>query len=368
MNKTYDKIISLTFVGFIAIFFLLSIFMPSKEFSEVENRNLAEKPVFSIESLFSGDFAADYETYITDQFPFRDTFVTIKSYSEMLLGKKENNGIYITDDGYLLQRFDTVDFDRVDKNILAVENFAQSVDIPVYTSLIPTSTYILKDKLPTNAPSYDEKELADYIKSYYDSAIYIDSFESLENHNDEYIYFKTDHHWTALGAYYSYVNLTEAMGREPIELEGETLVSDEFFGTYHSRSGVRYIDSDKVYRYNYPLVTVAIFEGEIPKTASLFDESFLDAKDKYSYFLGGNFPLVKVTNPDGQGNLLIVKDSFSNAQLPYFASEYKNIYMVDLRLNKTILSDYIIENNIDEVLVIYSISNFTTDTNIIFLR
>ena len=139
MKKT-NKITVFTFVGFIAVFFLLLIVMPKTEFSEMENRNLAQMPQFTFERLFNGKFTSEFEEYVTDQFAFRDTWVGMKYFFEKALLKTENNGIYFADDGYLMTKFVTPDEGRLNINYGAVDKLAESLDIPVRFSLMSTLT------------------------------------------------------------------------------------------------------------------------------------------------------------------------------------------------------------------------------------
>lgn len=367
----YNKILTISFCGFLGIFFMFNVLSKDKEFSELENRYLEKMPEFSVESLIDGSFTSKFEKYLTDQFILRDEFVMLKSISEKALGRKENNGVYLGDNGYLLQRFELPDEKILSRNIEAVENFASIVDIPVYASIIPTSVNIYSEKLPKFAYTFDENIILNKVQNKWKNAKYIDIQSELQKNKNEYIYYKTDHHWTSLGAYFGYKKIMETMGKPP-KLPAnlsEKVVSSDFYGTYHSKAldiGTKpdiltsYIDDKNT--------KVAIYENQYPRTGTLYDESFIDKKDKYSYFLGGNFPQVKLSTGNGNGNLLIIKDSYSNALAPFFLDDYKQITMLDLRFYKLPISEFIKENNIDEVLILYSSSNFATDTNLTFLK
>lgn len=367
----YNKILTISFCGFLGIFLIFNVLSKDKEFSELENRYLEKMPEFSIENLIDGSFTNKFEKYLTDQFILRDKLVMLKSISEKALARKENNGVYLGEDSYLLQRFDTPDDKILDRNIEAVENFASIVDIPVYASIIPSSANIYSEKLPKFAYTFDENMILNKVQNDWKNAKYIDIKSQLLANKNEYIYYKTDHHWTTLGAYFAYKKVMETMGKPYKTLAelDEKVVSIDFYGTYHSKALNINAKPDILSTYIDDKTTkVAIYENEYPRTGTLYDESFINKKDKYSYFFGGNFPQVKLSTSEGDGNLLIIKDSYSNALAPFFLNDYKQITMLDLRFYKLPISEFIKENNIDEVLILYSSLNFSTDTNLTFLK
>ncbi|HAZ37420.1 MAG TPA: hypothetical protein DCY71_06170, partial [Clostridiaceae bacterium] len=93
------------FILYIGIMIALNIITPDRVFSDSENRNLEQRPKFTFDKLIHGKFTKDYEKYVADQFTMRDFFIGVKSDVERATGKKENNGVYIGSDGYLMQKF-----------------------------------------------------------------------------------------------------------------------------------------------------------------------------------------------------------------------------------------------------------------------
>ena len=141
----------------------------------------------------------------------------------------------------------------------------------------------------------------------------------------------------------------------------------DFFWTLFSNSGARFVDGDTVPLYNTKKLLVKDATGEeIP----LYDLSFGDKKDKYSIFLGGNAPLITIENTENQDapTILLIKDSYSNSLVPLLSNNFSKIYVWDLRFNKTSIKEYIKSENIDNVLVLYSTENFSTDSNLFFLE
>lgn len=346
--------------------FLVNLFTPDKDFSQNENRVLAAKPEFSADALMSGSYTSDFEEYVNDQFVARDSFIAVKSMSELILGKHENGGVYFLNDR-LVETFSKVDEALFSDNISAVRRFADLSDIPVMFMLIPTSQEIYKDKLAYGAPCADEKLL---ISCAYDEfkGNTVDILGALASCKDEYIFYRTDHHWTSLGAYYGYEALCGALGIEPVKLsdyEKNTLTND-FNGTLYSMSGVRFITPDEIDVY-VPSegVTVVRYDGIEPSYGGLYYEEYLSFKDKYKVFLGGNCGRVVVkTGREDLPKLLLLRDSYADSITPYLTNHFSEIHLLDLRYYKNSITKYAAENNIDEILIMYGLKKFSEDTNI----
>ena len=376
MSKKYCIFISALFCAFIGLFLVANAATPSREFSEMENRNLEQMPKLSVDSLLSGQFMKDFETYTTDQFVGRDLWIALKSTTERLLGKKENNNVYFCDQDTLITRFDQPDAAKVTENLNYVSTFAENAGIPVTFSLIPTQACIWADRLPDGAPNASQTGLLDQAKAAVPGATWADLYTPLWAHKDEDVFYRTDHHWTSLGAYYGYTGLAEALGFTPVPLDTytETIRSTEFYGTVFSSSGVRWVSPDTISTYVPDTgITVTSYtydstgnQVEVPR--SLYDTSFLSVKDKYSMFLGGNQSLgvVKTPNAD-KPKLLILRDSYADSLVPFLTPHFSEIHLIDLRYYKLSLSDYIQQNGIDQALVLYSVPNFVTDSNLFWI-
>lgn len=364
------------FSAFITLFFVLNMVLPDIEFSEQENRELTQRPEFSLESLFSGKYTSKFESYTTDQFAFRDSWTTLKAASELAVGKKENKGVYLCDDDILVEGYKTPDLQQLNTNIEAVNSLSEKAGIPVYFALIPGIAEIRSDILPRNAPNDSQKEVIDYCyqKS---GAINIDMLGALSAHSDEYIYYRTDHHWTSLGAYYGYCALIDAMGRTAPDISTyeREIVTDEFYGTVYSKSGISWIapDSMEIFAPQEETTQVLNYPKDEPISTSFYNYDFLKKKDKYSMYMGGNTPLLKVKTGNTEApSLLVIRDSYMDSMIPFLQDDFSEIYIMDLRYYKTKLIDstvvdYIKENSIDEVLICYSVYNFGTDTNVFFM-
>ena len=183
----------------------------------------------------------------------------------------------------------------------------------------------------------------------------------MEGKREEYIYYKTDHHWTSLGAYYGYEALGDYLGFKAVEIEqfNKDLVSDRFLGSMYRKVNVFKGSPDRIFKYylDEDVLDQLIVNNESIRD-SLYDESFLDKNDKYSYFLGGDYGLVEINTKINNGrSLLLIKDSFSNSMVPFLSQHYQTIYMIDARYFGKSITEFIEERDIEDILMAYSLSN-----------
>ena len=367
MNKKAERIQVLVFLLFIGTFFIINLLKPDKKFSQQENRELQTRPKFSLSALFSGSYTKDFETYVTDQFAFRDSWTSLKAKAELLSGKQSNNGVFLCEGETLLECFTRPSEEDLNFNLDAVRGLSENTDADVYFALIPSGSEIWRDLLPAGAENDSQKELIDYSYSYC-GLKNVDMYSALNSHRDEAIFYRTDHHWTTLGAYYGYTAVMDAMGMTPLPLSAYSpkTVTDSFLGTTYSSSGFSWVKPESIITYveqgntkitNYP-------EGTA-ETGSLYVESFLEVKDKYSFFYGGNTPLLEIqTENDEAPSLLIIRDSYMDSLSPFLFKHFSKISIVDLRYYKTSLKAYMANNSFDNVLVCYSVPNFSVDRNV----
>ena len=386
MTKRYCIFITALFCAFIGVFLAANAVSPDRAFSEMENRNLEQLPevdfgtpekLFRDGNFFNGQFMRDFETYTTDQFVGRDFWVGLKSSTERALGKKENNNVYFADQDTLITRFDQPDAGDVTNNLNYVNNFVENVDIPVVFSLIPTQACIWADRLPEGAPNASQTDLLAQAQGAVSGATWADVYTPLMEHKDEDIFYRTDHHWTSLGAYYGYTGLAQALGYTPVPLSDydATVRSTEFYGTVFSSSGVRWVRPDTITTY-VPEDGITVVShtydnagNPVEEPRELYVESFLSVKDKYSMFLGGNQSLGVVknaNNPDGP-KLLILRDSYADSLVPFLTAHYSEIHLIDPRYYHLSVKDYVEQNGIDQALVLYSVPNFVTDQNLFWI-
>lgn len=366
MKKNY-LLYSFTIVVFILTF--MSFINKDKEFSELENRNLKTDFIFTFNDFINGTFQEDYETYINDQFPLRDKWISVKSISEYFIGKIENNGIIYGENGELFEKFDNLNEERLKNNIESINIFSEKYNDKVSLMIVPNSYEIYKESLPVGAPQIMQEKIIDEIYCYLKHTNNVNVMEKLLINKDNYIFYKTDHHWTTFGAYLAYCEFVESIGLTPVDIGQYKEVNlSNFYGSYFSKAKPFNIDGDTLTYYEFnDLIMDIIGDNEYD---SLYDYTKSNLRDKYSLFLRGNNPITIIKNNklNNGKKLLIIKDSFANSFVPFLTQNYEEVHVIDLRSFSMKLSNYMSENSFDNILILYSFINLATDNNILRLK
>lgn len=351
-----------------ALFLILFLAKPSVVFSEAENRYLQEKPAFTWNALKSGVYGEELEKWFSDQLPYRDSLVQGKTLLSRALGRTENQGIYLGKNSYLLEAFQEYDPEIFQENLESVGQFLEAMEekgMEGHLLLAPTAGEVLPHYLPAFAPELDQGQLISQAQARVPGAILVE--DALKSHSQEYVYYRTDHHWTSLGAYYAYEAFREQTGREalPQEAYEEEILSRNFYGTSYSRAGSYDISPDSIMAMYLPGIEgdgLAVDYGDGKLYHSIYDRSFLKKRDQYRVFLKGNYPLVKIhTGVENGKKLLLVKDSYANTFVQFLLTDYQEIQMVDLRHFKASLAEYAAEQDFTEVLVLYQVKKFAQE-------
>ncbi len=358
MKKCINLIIVMAFV------LLISFFVISKKiFSENENRNLTKFPEYSLESIFSGNFTKNLEVYINDHFPFRDEFLSLKTKVELKTFKKLINDVYVTDKSLYLKYNKNNDLESV---VGTLNKFYESnKDIEMNLLLIPSSSYINEDLLPNFVDSALEEKDLNYIKNNLKINT-IDVISNLKKENKKNsVYFKSDHHYNLYGAYSVYKSFCEFKKISMKDIKF-TKANNNFLGTLSSKVNVFNKYEDEIYYYETDVLEV---DYSFKKDNSLYDYNYLDKKDKYSFFMGGNHAFTEIkTNVNNQKSILILKDSYANSFIPFLTDNYEYIYVIDLRFYNLPVSSILEEKEIQEVLFLYSTNGFNKQSGINLLR
>lgn len=335
MREKANAIFTIVFLASIIIVFTAAdFFHREKLFSETENRLLAQKPEFSIREALFGDYTSDYEKYVTDQFVGRDKWIYLKTWTDILLQKKTVNGVYLGADDYLIEQHLPGDYTaELEEEKLAllkplVEEWGAMV------MLAPTADNILSEKLPAYAPFYDEAAFLGRVEQFVGDGQYVDVYSALKQHAGEEIYYRTDHHWTSLGAYYGYLAWAEKTGTVPVayDVSGMATASGDFLGTLHSKINIEW-PADRLQYFPETMKTVPRVTYDYMKTAeSYYEGSYLETKNKYGFFLDDNHAVVEIDTGYHTGKtLFVLKDSYANSLIPLIAPHYTKIYVLDLR-------------------------------------
>ena len=378
--KKLDRAFVILFAALILVVSVLFWAIPDRTFSETENKDLTQLPAFTVERLIDGRYTADIADYMADQFPGRDFFIRVKAAAEMALGKMGNNGVILGEGGTLIPRSESVNTDNLTKNLSAIAAFTkwcENKGIPTTTAVAGRSADVLHHTLPN------------FYGSAYSDALWGTLAEEAHALNrpilplrdplherakaGEYVYYRTDHHWTTLGAYYGTKEILAEMGEEiaPVETYTREVVSDAFFGTTWSTAGMSWIAPDTMEYFRIAgdtdFTTTILDNGT--SFAGFYDRSYLAKKDKYSSFIGGNNALVTVTKNGGEDRptLLLIKDSFAHSTVPFLAQHY-DLLIVDIRYYKKSTAALVDEYGVDRMLLLYNIDSLTSSASSVLLR
>lgn len=358
------------------IFMVLLLGLAGKEalshqrnYSPVEKRELQTRPEISITKVLDGRFQRKYESYLRDQFPGRDHWVSFQTDMELFMGKNEIHNVYIGKNHYLLEHYTEKEFDpqQISKNLQALEKFVgkakQNAD--VHVMMVPTKSWVLREKLPAFAPHYKEQKFYDALQQKLEKEDVLISVEPvLDAHKEEEIYYRTDHHWTTLGAWYAYEQYTKAVGGDLQRAQGKKkfrCISKDFYGTTYAK--INYArQADKIEIYEPADKLRVVYNMGEKKTKTLYDVSFLKTADQYSVFTGGNQAVLEITGGIKNGKtLLLIKDSFANSILPFLAEDYEKLVVVDLR-QLNVSGDRLLEMfSPTDILILYNSAQFAQD-------
>ena len=332
-NKNLLKFITISFfLIFIFSVPIITLFTEDKKISEIENKILTQLPRISFENICNKKFMKNFDEYTSDQFPLRANFIKLKNTYNYIIGQREFRDIYVGKNNKLMEKY-KFNKESVDKNISNILNTAsymyESFNIKSKLMVVPTSIAFYKNDLPNFCISDNQKDSLDYINNSISNKDFLNfytPYDILSKNKDKYMYYNTDHHWTQLGAYLSYLDMCDS------------IYSYSTFNNFKIE-----VDFDKTYN-------------------TLYDNDKLNGKNKYQYFLHGDPAFAIIYGDKNKSNEVIVfKDSYAHNLLPFLTSNYGKIHIVDPRYYNIDLEDYLNKNpNITEALFINNIQSFNS--------
>ena len=386
MTDFQRKIFGIIILATIAVLTIATLVAPKKAFSESENRKLAESPKPSFETIKDGTWMEDVESYISDHFVFRDTFMTARTKYELLTGRNSVNGIYLCDDGYFIEEYkEPENTDRIELAIRRLERGIKNARLHIM--LVPTAVTVYADKLPATAKNADQlaelAKITEYARKEAGTdkvscnVDFVNVYEELmRSRDEEQLFYRLDHHWTSAGAYIGYTAYCRTAGLTPAPLsdfEAKT-VTDSFRGTFHSKLNDPSAMPDSIVAFYSKSADyeVTYIDGAKESTAdSPFSEKYLSGKDKYSFFLDNQHSFAKIVNKAAPADkvLVLVKDSYANCMIPFLAENYGTIIAFDTRYYFESVVDYVnTHEEVTDVLFLYNLCTIDTDTGIPGIR
>ncbi len=393
--------------AFILCFSVWCLVAPKQTFSENENRALASWPVYSFTALKDGSYMSGVQTYLSDHFPLRDPFMTLKTKYEMLTGREEINDIYLAKDGYYIEAYKTPKQQK--KIITQFQKLQDAITTDakenVRVMLVPTAISTYNAKLPGSAPDRGVLRQVDTMNEIYaalPNMQKVDAWSALQaaaaqekidrtrasgNADDAQpvadaedagcdtsaatgLYYHTDHHWTTHGAYIGYQAYCGAAGLSPIPEADfqKTCVTTDFHGTIFSKLHDSTVPGDAITLYENPANQLTVSYPDTDEvTDTLYNRDYLAQKDKYSMFLNNLHPLVEITNAtaDSDRQLVLIKDSYANSMVPFLVHHYQKIYVFDTRYYRFGPSSFINEHpEVTDVLLLYNMNTIDTDLGV----
>lgn len=346
-------------------FSLVNLVFPKREQLELENRKAAQLPAFSVSALLDGSWQSGFARWMQDQFALRDVWVnTQRAADEIVFQKVEEGGILLGKDHWMFTKLFTVDDatqKQLAKNVQAVSDFAAAHPGKVTFLLAPSASVIYPEELPAGAPMVDENAMLDDIfTTVGQNAGVLDLRPTFTADKDEYLYFKTDHHWTADGAYYAYRELMKAKGMTASALTDYTRTEyPGFIGSfyqYSNQSDTLKNNPDTVVAYTPTCndLTYTDTDGNQKTGYVVSDATQYSEGNKYLCFICGDQPYERIDNPnitDGS-SCVVIKESYGNAFVPFLVNSYQTVHVVDYRYFSGNLIDLVKENGIQDVIYV----------------
>lgn len=364
--KRKGLITTVAFVLIIAIFSLGSLIAPDRSFSENENRGLQRFPKLSLSSVIRGKTQSLINDYASDQLIFRDGLITLKTCLQYWGGKRDIGNTYIGKGGQYIDKLleSNLDDKIFTNNVNAITQFSTIVNqnltaTNLYLLPIPTSAVSVGNTLPIGAELFSQEDRIDSLKQI-ENVNYVDIYSVFKASNKQ-LYYKTDPHWTADGAYLAYAEFCKSANLTAAEYDNHTTGSDSFRGTLYSKAPLPFAPYDTVLLYNESDAknyTVSIGGNE---TKGIYDIGYLEKKDKYSVFLGGNQPFVTVSGGKGTGHLLLIRDSFASSMLPYLMENYESVSLLDTRYYTGSVTQLLNDTQFTDIVVMLGLKNLVED-------
>ncbi len=361
------KITAFLFLLFLVGMAVAGLVKPDRSFSEQENRYLQTWPGISAASVADGSFMSRLETYLTDQSPLRDGMVRLHNSLLRWTGRREIQQVYFAPENRLIQLYDT-NLTQARQNMEWINRWAEAWQgtQPISLVLAPTAAVVYRDQLPECNLGYDAEALTAMLQVGVSPDIRLVDLQAvMQEHRQEAIYFRSDHHWTMRGALYAWQILQPEAAKRTYEA---WTASDTFRGSLYSQAPTLGYPTEAVELYHVGEAARMDVPARNIQDHELIWTEELAHKDQYKAFMGDNYAEMIIRNPEApERSLLLFKDSYANALLPFLAENYRTIYVLDLRYYRQSPTAYAKERAVDEIMFLYNTDFFCTDNNFVWL-
>ena len=393
MNKSISTVTVTVFLVLLTTMSTAFWIIPDRPFSAKENRALQAFPTLTAEGWLSGELTSRMNRYFNDQLPLRGELLEMDALISLAEGRGESHGVLVSRDGRLaVRRFDAYlgrtaraeDTDgyspsHVEGELIALGTELHRATVPATVLLPPRTVDVTASSFgyPTEISERLHRLISDTATR--EHIPYVDLYAPLTamHQGGEEVYFRTDHHWTTLGAYTAYAAMMEAMGMGADTLPPDAFtvrcISD-FYGTTHARAGLSRVPADTLEIWECPDDHAYLIRDEQDHTVmqGFINEDRLIGRDKYAAFLDGNRRLITVTRDteaDGTSRprLLVAKDSFANNMIPFLARHF-DLVVVNLSAGMNRLSELAEAYQCDRILVVYNWENLITADHLSYGR
>jgi DHHW protein len=381
-----DKILAVVFVFLIGFVGVGMVLAEDTKISQLENREMASFPlVKKSDDLLSGEYFGQFETYYNDQVYKREEWLELYStFKKGFMQEKKVNGIYLGEDGYLLQTVDKVENlkDKHQKINKFIE-YSDKMGLDVYYAMAPTKVMALKEKLPSFADDKSTENANNLLKGLSPKTNKIDLRKNIiDKSKDEQLYFYTDHHWKAKAAFYGYQQIITELGekhpdvgmpKDITDFDVKTFKEPGFYGSAARLSNKAYAEKADQIEILEPKEG---FEGYEVCIKGQCGKPFYDISkqkdkemyaDRYNIYMGGNASNMVIKNEQAENDLkiLVMKDSYANPMIPLLSQHFKEVHVIDLRLNGYSAYDYLDKNkDLDMMLFVHNVSSAVQTPNL----
>lgn len=368
-KKVASRLIGIFFSCVVCLLMILNLVWPDKSYSDLENRSLQTFPTLRLSYVLDGSYGKSLMDWYNDQFVGRGTLVRLSYLIQKAFGARKIDDVFLGK-GMLIEDSSQMDKEQMSRTLNAINNFSNSHnDLKSSFMLVPNSISVKEKKLPSFVWYEDQNEQMDLI---YDNiakiVTTIDVRDTLNEHKDEYLYYKTDRHWTSLGAFYAFQHMSNILGIANVDENDYYIypVANDFKGSLSHKTGNSSLeDVISIYVPKKNPDYLITNDSTLEKGRSIYSSAGLKGSNAYNVFLNGNSGIMHIeTNTNSKKHLLLFKDSYANAYVQFLVPYYRTITIVDPRYYFDDINRIIQSDSITDVMYVYNTNSFLLDTSL----